>query len=95
MKEVLLKIIGNVQGVGFRAHVQRIARSLSLRGWVKNERGGAVSALVIGDGASAEKFIFRVGNIHDALGADVEKIEIVEEKEIGDFAAHADFLIKY
>lgn len=95
MQEVLLRVRGSVQGVGFRAQVQRIARSLSIKGWVRNERDGSVSALAQGDGAGIEKFVFRIANIHDPFGADVEKVELEQKKQIGDFATHADFLIRY
>ena len=31
-----IKVRGRVQGVGFRAHVEHIARGLELKGWVRN-----------------------------------------------------------
>ena len=37
------RVIGRVQGVGFRYHVLRRAMDLDLRGWVANERDGSVS----------------------------------------------------
>lgn len=42
-------IQGQVQGVGFRAWTQEMARRLSLRGWVRNEDDGSVRALISGD----------------------------------------------
>jgi acylphosphatase len=44
-----LMIIGQVQGVGFRAFVMRQARRYGLRGWVRNRRDGSVEALLIGE----------------------------------------------
>ncbi len=49
MPALRLMISGRVQGVGFRAFVERQARRHSVRGWVRNRRDGTVEALVIGD----------------------------------------------
>jgi acylphosphatase len=43
-----LRIIGKVQGVGYRLWATRTAASLGLRGWVRNRRDGSVEALVTG-----------------------------------------------
>jgi len=48
METVRLKIIGRVQGVGYRFWATRIAASLGLRGWVRNRSDGSVEALVTG-----------------------------------------------
>ena len=42
---ILLRMRGRVQGVGFRPVVFRLARELGLRGWVRNDAGGAEVAL--------------------------------------------------
>ncbi len=39
---------GHVQGVGFRAFVERKAAGLGLAGWVRNRRDGSVEAVVAG-----------------------------------------------
>jgi acylphosphatase len=49
MPAVRLVISGRVQGVGFRAFVERQARRHGVRGWVRNRRDGTVEALFIGD----------------------------------------------
>jgi acylphosphatase len=49
MTAIRLVIFGRVQGVGFRAFVERQARRRGLRGWVRNRRDGSVEALLIGD----------------------------------------------
>ncbi|MGS4946698.1 acylphosphatase [Meridianimarinicoccus sp. RP-17] len=43
-------ITGKVQGVAFRAWTQSEARARGLRGWVRNEAGGSVTALLHGPG---------------------------------------------
>lgn len=42
-------VYGRVQGVGFRFFVERLARSLKVRGWVRNREDGSVEVLAIGD----------------------------------------------
>ena len=49
MAAVRLVISGRVQGVGFRAFVERQAFKRRLRGWVRNRRDGTVEALLIGE----------------------------------------------
>ncbi|MGH7126917.1 MAG: acylphosphatase [Stellaceae bacterium] len=49
MPAVRLVISGRVQGVGFRAFVERQAHRRGVRGWVRNRRDGTVEALFIGD----------------------------------------------
>ena len=47
-RTMLVSITGRVQGVGFRAWTMRQAQDLALRGWVRNEPDGSVSALLCG-----------------------------------------------
>ena len=42
IKSISIKLIGKVQGVGFRFYTQKTARELGVRGFVKNERDGSV-----------------------------------------------------
>ncbi|HTS91811.1 MAG TPA: acylphosphatase [Stellaceae bacterium] len=51
MPAVRLTISGRVQGVGFRAFVEREASKRGLRGWVRNRRHGTVETLLIGEAA--------------------------------------------
>ena len=52
-----LKITGKVQGVWYRGSTQKEARRLGLRGWVKNEEDGSVTARVAGPELSVRKLI--------------------------------------
>ncbi|PIT84591.1 acylphosphatase [Candidatus Micrarchaeota archaeon CG10_big_fil_rev_8_21_14_0_10_45_29] len=81
MKCFKLRIFGNVQGVGFRALAQRIALSLSLTGWVKNEEGGSVLALVCGTNTAINSFIARISSFNSQNGARVERVQKLEIKE--------------
>jgi acylphosphatase len=46
MDEVIRIIVsGQVQGVGFRAFTERVARRLGVAGWVRNLPGGDVEVL--------------------------------------------------
>jgi len=44
----MFRVEGRVQGVGFRAWTRRTARTLGLRGWVRNLPDGAVEVQVEG-----------------------------------------------
>ncbi len=52
-------ISGRVQGVGFRAWIERAARSLALSGWVRNRRDGSVEALFAGPAEAVDDMIDR------------------------------------
>ena len=43
------RILGRVQGVGFRYYVMTAATELGLTGWVRNRRDGSVEVLAEGE----------------------------------------------
>jgi acylphosphatase len=43
-----VRILGRVQGVGFRYWTREQAQSLGISGWVRNEPDGSVTALIAG-----------------------------------------------
>ncbi|WP_414663251.1 carbamoyltransferase HypF [Horticoccus sp. 23ND18S-11] len=53
--DIVLRVRGTVQGVGFRPFVHRLATGLALRGWVRNDRQGVLIRLV-GPGEKLETF---------------------------------------
>lgn len=49
MPVIHLKVVGRVQGVGFRWYVRERALELGLDGWVKNTADGDVEMIASGD----------------------------------------------
>ena len=75
MKTIRLIAAGRVQGVGFRPFVVRLAKSLSLTGWVKN-LGGIVEIRASGEASS---FLKMEQALREApYPIEVEKLEIEE-----------------
>jgi acylphosphatase len=52
-----LRIVGIVQGVGYRASFEAQARALRLSGWVRNRVDGSVEAMVSGEAEALGKII--------------------------------------
>lgn len=48
---------GRVQGVGFRAHVESVARQTGVTGWVRNVDYDTVESVAEGERERVEKFI--------------------------------------
>lgn len=53
-------ITGRVQGVGFRAFVEREAAALGLDGWVRNRRDGTVEAVFAGDESEIQHILMEL-----------------------------------
>lgn len=70
-----INITGRVQGVWFRDYVSKSANRLKLRGWVKNELNGSVSAEVEGEKSIIEELIKRI-NVGSPLSK-VKKVNLV------------------
>jgi acylphosphatase len=58
-RTVRLRIEGRVQGVGFRAFVEREAAAHRLDGWVRNRRDGGVEVVITGPPSRVEAMIDR------------------------------------
>ncbi len=74
-----LRIVGIVQGVGYRAWFQQTARSLHLSGWVRNRMDGSVEAMVAGDTDAIDKII--VWAWCGPAGARVDQVVIADAAE--------------
>ena len=81
MRSVQLRIIGRVQGVGYRAWALQVASRLGLRGWVRNRSDGSVEALVIGEDDAVARMIeaYREG----PFGARVSDVAISDAEDDG------------
>lgn len=68
---------GNVQGVNYRWVVQAAAKSLGIRGWVRNLHGGDVEILCESGTEKAYREFLRKIDVKDQVRR-VERIETVE-----------------
>ena len=77
IRTVHLRIEGRVQGVGYRAFVERQALGLGLSGWVRNRHDGSVEAVLQGIPGTVEAMIelCRSG----PAAARVHRVEVVGE----------------
>jgi acylphosphatase len=57
MRTVQVRIEGRVQGVGYRAFVERNAGTLGLAGWVRNRRDGSVEAVFQGPDETIDEML--------------------------------------
>jgi acylphosphatase len=66
MRAVRIVVSGRVQGVGFRAFVQRLADELGVTGWVRNRADGSVEAEAVGREPELVRFVeaLRAGPRH-------------------------------
>lgn len=82
-------ISGRVQGVGYRAFVQRSAEALSLRGWVRNLPDGRVEAMVQGPPGVLRNFEAKL-----KTGPTHGHVEAVVVKELPLSAAFDNFAVR-
>ncbi len=60
MRELKIEIFGRVQGVGFRHFTKENADKLGLKGYVKNNSDGSVTAIVQGEKENLDVFLHNV-----------------------------------
>ncbi len=73
---IRVKIGGYVQGVGYRAWMERQARAAGVRGWVRNRLNGDVEALLAGPPNAVEALCAACWR--GPVQARVDKVEAVE-----------------
>ncbi len=83
-------ISGLVQGVFFRAEIEKMALKLDIKGWVRNTENGRVEAVFEGEKDEIEKIINWAKK--GPSGAIVEKVDIRWEEHKGEFE---NFEIRY
>ena len=81
MKRVHLLIDGVVQGVGYRYATARTAQHHGVTGWVRNEPGGDVAALVEGASADVDAFVRWCGE--GPRHARVDSVEVSPAADTG------------
>ncbi len=67
-----VRVVGMVQGVGFRVYVRKRATQLGLRGWVRNRPDGSVEAVARGPAAAIAHL--RVILARGPMGARVDSV---------------------
>lgn len=77
-----LKISGRVQGVGFRASLEREAVRRGLVGWVRNRRDGTVEALVVGQVDSVDDLIHWAHDGPSAARVARVEVEVVKDSDL-------------
>ena len=76
-------ISGHVQGVFFRAHTQRMARRLGVKGWVRNRWDGRVEAVFEGEEEAVRRVVAWCHR--GPPSAWVENVEVSYEPATGEF----------
>jgi acylphosphatase len=86
MVQYEIKIIGRVQGVGFRYYTQKQARIFGLNGWVKNTVDGNVIVVVQGEKSEIITFIdyLWIGPTHSRV-QNISKIQMTVIHKFTDF----------
>ena len=78
---VRASIHGRVQGVGFRAFIERQAIEHGLEGWVRNRADGSVEAMFVGGAPAVEALLAACRS--GPPGAEVERVDTREEDPAG------------
>lgn len=88
LQSIRVRVTGRVQGVGFRDWTAREARKLGLKGWVRNESDGSVSALIVGSEDAVAAMLERLWK-----GPRLASVSDVKWEAMGTNVMPADFSI--
>jgi acylphosphatase len=83
MAEIVFEVRGAVQGVGYRAWLQREARQRGLKGWVRNCRDGRVEGLLCGPRSDVEGMLALLRRGPPAAGVDNISRRPATPKDLG------------
>ncbi len=72
---------GYVQGVGFRAWIEREARTRALDGWVRNRDDGTVEAVLAGPASTVDAILD--ASRQGPQGTRIERMDVREEDGAG------------
>ena len=87
MKTIQIMVNGRVQGVCFRAYIQKKAIKLGVTGFAKNNIDGTVEIIACGDQENLKKFMTYCHK--GSIMAKVNQV-IVKEYDTNDSFAHFD-----
>lgn len=76
---------GQVQGVGFRLSVERLAVDLNIRGWVKNLSDGRVRVVGEAEEEALKNFLERIKRSFSVYISDIDLQWFVPTGEFPDF----------
>lgn len=80
-----VSVQGRVQGVGFRAFTKRVASRHDVKGWVRNEPDGTVTAVLQGDQAAVNDVLDAVKDGPRTSHVDGHTVTDVEPERFDDF----------
>ncbi|MTI89683.1 MAG: acylphosphatase [Balneolaceae bacterium] len=84
-------ISGRVQGVGFRYFTKKNARSIGIKGWVKNLPDGRVEAVFQGEEGAVERMLNKVRQ-----GPKSSYVEFIDVEDKPDpLEGYSAFQVKY
>lgn len=81
---VELRVLGRVQGVGFRFATEREARRLGLRGYVQNCEDWSVEIVAEGDPENVERLVEWAGR--GPRAASVSRVDVTRRPASGEFS---------
>lgn len=78
MKEWHIRVTGRVQGVGFRAHVFKLAQQHHITGFVRNGQDGSVEICAQGNDREIQAFL---NHLKESRQDSIEQIEPQKREE--------------